>query len=374
MKRTSIQQLADFGQSVWLDYISRPLMEGGKLARMIELGLRGMTSNPAIFNRAIGESDDYDALIERLAPGRSPFDVYDELSVGDIRKAADIFLPVYRETGGLDGYVSLEIDPRLAYKIDETVAEGKRLAAKVDRPNVMFKVPATGEGMRAVEELTAAGMNINVTLIFGVSQYRAAAAAYLRGVERFLQRGGEAGRVRSVASVFASRIDTLADRLLAESPAGKKDAARVKALQGRAAVANCRLIYKAYLDLFSGSGFAPLRARGANVQRVLWGSTGTKNPAYSDIKYVTELIGKGTVNTVPEKTFEAFLARGEVRESLTADTADAPRILAELNALGIDMDSICARLLDEGVALFTASFEALLASIEKKAARVSAPR
>ncbi len=370
MSVTSIQKLGDFGQSVWLDYISRALIESGKLQQMIELGVMGMTSNPSIFDKAIGQTNDYDKLIAKLsAADKSVFEIYDELTVRDVQAAADIFLPVYKKSNGLDGYVSLEINPKLAYKADETIAEGRRLHKKVNRPNVMFKVPATKQGFCAIEELSASGMNINATLIFSVEQYINTAKAYLRGIERFLQNNGDAHNVRSVASVFASRIDTYVDKqidTLLNKEQDKKKSKELTALKGKAAAANCQIIYKNHLDIFSSTEFKRLQDKGAHFQRVLFGSTGAKNPAYSDIKYISELIGKNTVNTMPEKTLNAFLDHGEVKEALGADISGAEQVINSLKGLGIDIDEVCAVLLEDGVVAFAKSFESLLDSIAKK--------
>jgi transaldolase len=370
MTQNSIQRLNEFGQSVWLDYISRSLITSGRLQEMIGQGLRGMTSNPTIFDKAVNSGADYDERISALhKEGKSIFQIYDELTVRDIRDAADIFLPVYEESDGLDGYVSLEINPKLAYETDETIAEGKRLHKRVNRPNVMFKVPATDQGFKAVEELIAAGININITLIFAVEQYVNTAHAYLRGIKRLLQGNADVSKLRSVASVFASRIDTLTDKLIADLLAEEQDQAKreqLMSLKGKAAIANCRLIYKKHLDIFSSAEFKELHEKGANFQRVLWGSTGTKNPAYSDIKYVTELIGRNTVNTMPENTLKAFLEHGEVEEALTADVSGAQGVIDTLKGLGIDINEVCDRLLKDGVAAFAKSFESLLNSIQHK--------
>ncbi len=372
MSKDAIKALDAFGQSVWLDNISRSMIKTGRLAELIDLGLTGMTSNPTIFDKAVGSGTDYDDQIRRLRKaGAATFEIYDELTVTDVRDAADLFRPVYERTGALDGYVSLEINPKLADDAAATIAEGRRLCAKVDRPNVMFKVPATDPGFKAVEELTAAGVNVNITLIFSTKQYRDTALAYLRGIRKLLRENGDPAKVRSVASVFVSRIDTAVDALLDGVVGHEKKTKRKElaaALKGRAAVANSRLCYAEYGQLFAAEGTRDLLARGANVQRLLWGSTSTKNPAYSDIKYVTDLIARGTINTMPEGTFFAFLDHGAVAEALTADTADADEVLAGLRTLGISIDDVCAGLLDKGVRAFDKSLDDLLATIEKKAA------
>ena len=371
MAKNSMEELAEFGQSVWLDSISRSMFRTGSLKKLIGLGLRGMTSNPTIFEKAVAAGGDYDDQIRRLkADGKSTFEMYDELTTTDVRDAADAFRPVYESTRRLDGYVSLEINPKLAYKAKETIEEGLRLREKVDRPNVMFKVPATRPGFEAVEELTAAGVNVNITLIFSTRQYQDTASAYLRGIRRFLKENGDPAGVRSVASIFVSRIDTDVDEELEKAARlGTDEARKAKALslRGKAGVANCELSYGHFLEAFGSEGFRELEKSGVNLQRVLWGSTSTKNPAYSDIKYVTELIGKDTVNTMPEKTLEAFLDHGVVEEALTADVSEAEEVIEGLGSLGISIDQVCAGLLDKGVKAFEKSFDDLLRTIDKKA-------
>jgi len=332
------------------------MFETGKLKEMIRLGLRGMTSNPTIFDKAISLSNDYDKEIKDLNnKGKSTFEIYDELTVKDVQDAADVFRVVYDETNGLDGYVSLEVNPKLASKTQETIVEAKRLFKKVNRPNVMFKVPSTDAGFEAIEELLAEGINVNITLIFSLERYIKTARSYIKGITRLSKKQNDLSRINSVASVFVSRVDTLVDKMLNED-----------SLKGKAAVANSRLIYQKYLEIFSGEEFRQLKEKGANVQRVLWGSTSTKNPAYSDIKYVSELIGKNTVNTIPENTFEAFLDHGVVREVLTSDAQDALEAIQELKGFKIDINSVCAQLLQDGVAAFEKSFDSLLNSIKKK--------
>lgn len=361
MVKTTIERLNEFGQSAWLDNISRSMIESGRLKEIIELGLRGMTSNPSIFDKAIRLSNDYDAKIEELrSVNKSTFEIYDELTVKDVYDAADIFKPVYKATKGLDGYVSLEVNPKLAFKKEETVEEAKRLFEKVARPNVMFKIPATEAGYGAIEALLAEGINVNATLIFSLEQYRMTAHSFVRGIERFLQKEGDLSRVHSVASVFVSRIDTFADNLIGENEA-------LKSLKGKAAVANSSLIFKEYMKIFNSTDFKRLKERGANAQRVLWASTSTKNPAYSDIKYVTELIGKNTVNTLPENTFNAFLDHGIIEEALGQDASGAERVLGTLKDSSIDIKEICNKLLKDGVVAFEKSYDLLLNSIEEKA-------
>lgn len=377
MPKTSVQQLAEFGQSVWLDYISRPLMKTGKLQGMIDLGLRGMTSNPSIFNEAIGTRNDYDNEIVRLSEaGKLPFEIYDALTIEDIQRATDIFLPVYKKTNFLDGYVSLEINPKLAMKTKESIEEGVRLFKKVNRPNVMIKVPATSAGFPVIEELLAQGINVNVTLIFSLEQYEHTAAMFFKGMNRLMHsKGADLNKTHSVASVFVSRVDTAVDQLLDErltKENNQSQKAKLQSLKGTAAVANCQLIFEKFNTMFSGGVFKVLAAKNCPAQRVLWASTGTKNPQYSDIKYVAELISKPTVNTLPEKTIDAFLDHGVVKNAIENDVTDAKKVISALNDFGINVDQICAKLQADGVAAFEKSFESLLTSIETKARQLCA--
>ena len=374
MEKTTVQRLDELGQSVWIDYISRKLLDTGRLQELIDQGVRGLTSNPTIFDKAISGSPDYDQSIKALKAGNpSVFEVYDEITIKDIQDAADLFRPVYEETEGLDGYVSLEIDPRLANDTEKTIAEGKRLYAKVGRPNLMLKVPATDEGYAAITALLEHGINVNATLIFSLEHYLNTATAYVTGIRNLLARGGNVNRVHSVASVFVSRVDTLVDesidRLLNAS-SGRTESHKLKRLKGAAAVANAVIIYDRYRQMFANTGFEPLRKQGGNVQRVLWGSTSTKNPAYSDIKYVAELIGKGTVNTIPQKTLEAFLDHGELGEALPGDLGQAQAVIEALADYGIDIDVICGKLQEDGVIAFQNSFSSLLKAIEDKVVRL----
>jgi len=304
-------ELSRAGQSIWLDNISRAHIMGGTLRSLIEQGLTGLTSNPTIFDKAISSTDDYDNIIEeRVSAGCNVFEIYDDLTVRDVRDAADLFRPVYDATKKRDGYVSLEVNPKLAWQYEETIHECRRLLKKVGRPNVMFKIPATKAGIAAVEDLIADGININVTLIFSLAQYRASALAYMRGVKRYLDHHDNAENIASVASVFVSRLDTAVDGLLegraADDP---EDGQKYNRLMGKAAVANVQIIYAAYKEICSGPEFTALAEKGARPQRALWASTSTKNKAYQDIKYVAELIGRDTVNTVPDNTLKAFLDR-----------------------------------------------------------------
>jgi transaldolase len=361
MAKTLFHKLAEYGQSIWLDNISRSMIESGRLKDMLRLGLRGMTSNPTIFDQSIRMNTDYDGKIGEVRNlGKSTFEIYDDLTVKDVQDAADIFKEVYEATNGLDGYVSLEVNPKLAFKKDETIKEAFRLYSKVQRPNVMFKIPATDAGFSVIEELISEGININATLIFSVSQYEKAVHSYIKGISKLVQKGKDPSRVHSVASVFVSRVDTAVDNMVGEK-------AEFQHLKGNAAVANSTLIYKKYLEIFSQSEFKKLKDKGANLQRVLWASTSTKNPNYSDIKYVTELIAKNTVNTLPENTFQAFLDHGTVKEGIGKSFGEAKKILDDLKSYGIDVDNVCKKLLDDGIIAFEKSFDSLLASIEAKA-------
>jgi len=375
MSTSTIQQLADFGQSVWLDYISRSLLDTGKLKKLIELGLRGITSNPSIFNASIGNTNEYDEQIAKLkAAGRSIFEIYDALSVKDIQDACDQFVGVYKATKRLDGYVSLEINPKLADQTLASIEEGLRLFKKVGRPNCMIKVPATQEGFPVIEELIANSVNVNVTLIFSIEQYLEAVQAYFRGLQRAAQKGSDLSVIRSVASVFVSRIDTKIDKMLEERIAQSENEAersKLEFLKGRAAVANSRLIFECFKVQFACDEFRALFDKNANEQRVLWGSTSTKNPAYKDIKYITELIAKATINTIPAKTLEAFLDHGEVKDAFACDAKESEELIVQLRRAAIDVDALCLTLLDEGVIAFEEAFDEMMRSLEKKAAQLS---
>lgn len=368
MVNTTIDELARFGQSIWLDNINRGMLENGALKQMIALGLKGMTSNPSIFEKAVSLSSDYDKRILELSESqKTAFEIYDELTVRDIQDAADMFLDVYSQTNGLDGYVSLEVNPGLAHNAKETVKEARRLHKKVNRPNLMCKVPATKEGCLAIEALTALGININATLIFSLEQYTDAAYAYLNGLKSLLKQKVSLNTVRSVASVFVSRTDTavdgLLDKLIAAHPE-RKD--YFFSLKGKAAAANCALIYAKYCDIIQSAEFKELEEKGAYAQRVLWASTSTKNPAYSDIKYVSELIAKNTVNTLPDATFKAFLDHGLVRDALAGNCLYCQDTFLKLGDIGIDIDKVLVQLLNDGLSVFDKAFDSLLLTVTKK--------
>ncbi|HEC23877.1 MAG TPA: transaldolase [Chloroflexi bacterium] len=366
-----LRELKEHGQSLWYDNISRDLMDAGVIQKLVEDGILGMTSNPTIFMKAITGGNSYDAHLRELARSdKSPQEIYEELAIVDIRRAADILRPVYDETKGEDGYVSLEVSPFLAHRTDETVAEAVRLFEWLDRPNVMIKIPATPEGLPAIEEAIARGLNVNVTLIFSLDVYTRVMEAYLRGLERRIEAGQEVSGIASVASFFVSRVDTLVDKLLDERIAASNDPAeqeRLRNLKGRAAVANAKLAYQLFKQTFvEGERFQKLAEKGARLQRPLWASTSTKNPAYSDVKYVEELIGPHTVNTAPPHTIEAFLDHGRVADTLEQGVEEARAVMEELAGVGIDMKAVTDELLEKGVEAFADSFRQLLDAIEAK--------
>ncbi len=362
---TKLHELAALGQSVWFDFIRRSLLTSGEMERLVAMGVRGVTSNPAIFEKAIAGSEDYDEALRALAmEGRSVEAIYEALAIEDIRRAADVLRPVYEASGGVDGYVSLEVAPALAHDTARTVAEARRLFRAVGRPNVMIKVPATEEGLPAITALLGEGVNVNVTLIFSPAQYAAVVEAYLAGLEALAASGGELHSVASVASFFVSRIDTAVDRLL--------EAIGAAELQGRTALAVAKVAYRRFRELFRGERWARLAAQGARVQRLLWASTSTKNPAYADTLYVDNLIGPDTVNTLPPVTLEAFLDHGTVALTVGAGVDEAEAHLARLAELGIEMEAVYRRLLDEGVRKFSEAFDRLLASVARKRATVLA--
>ena len=375
-----LRLLADAGQSIWLDYLHRRILEDGELRKLIaEDGLKGMTSNPSIFEKAIGEGEDYDAAIrDLLAKGdlEAPA-LYERLAIADIRHAADLFRPTYDRLGGLDGYVSLEVSPYLAMDTDGTVEEARRLWKAVDRPNLMIKVPGTKPGVPAIRRLVGEGININVTLLFGLDAYLAVADAHLAGLEAWKAAGGDLSRVHGVASFFVSRIDTAIDKAIdARVAAGAGEGLqRLKALRGKVAIANAQIAYQLYLERTASPRWQALAAAGATPQRLLWASTGTKDPDYSDVLYVETLIGPDTVNTMPPKTLAAFRDHGRVRPTLTADIEEARRILAETEALGLDLNAVTDRLVADGVSLFAKAFDDLLTAVADKRTRFqSRPR
>jgi transaldolase len=366
MKENPLKQLEALGQSLWLDDIGRALIKGGALRRMIaEDGLRGMTSNPAIFEKAIVGSRDYEKDIQSMAGnGSDAREIYEAISQQDVRNAAAEFLPLYEKTEGRDGYVSLEVNPRLARDTQGTVAEACRLWGALDLPNVLIKIPATKEGLPAIRELIAEGINVNVTLLFGLPRYREAAEAYLAGLEARSAKGKPVRGIASVASFFISRIDSLVDPLLDEITArGGKAAEGAKKAKGQVAIASGKRAYQIFKGLFGGARFKKLASKGAMVQRLLWASTGTKNPDYSDVKYAEALIGPDTVNTVPHETLDAYRDHGAPKATLEQDGQAAREIMEGLGELGIQIDQVAQQLEDEGVQKFIKPFDKLMAAL-----------
>jgi transaldolase len=360
-RRSRLHELSELGQSVWIDFLSRQLLQSGELARMMEDdAVVGITSNPTIFQKAISAGDDYDEqLREVLAEEDDPKEVFLRLAVQDVRDACDVLRQVWDGGGGKDGYVSIEVDPNFAYDTDATIAEAQRLHEVVDRPNCFVKIPGTKPGLPAIEEMIARGRSINVTLIFSLQRYAEVVEAYLRGLERLVQSGGDPGSVASVASFFVSRVDTEADRRLDEVGAPPE-------LKGKLAVANAKLAYERYKELFSGERWEALRAKGATTQRCLWASTSTKNPDYRDVLYVEELIGPETVNTMPEETIRAFQDHGEVAPTLERDLDEAKRLFERIAEAGVDYDDVVVVLEREGVDKFSDSFRELLDGVQGK--------
>lgn len=360
-----LTELASLGQSIWFDFIRRSLITSGELQGLVDRGVRGVTSNPAIFAKAIAGSADYDDAMQQLIKAdKSVEAIYEDLAVKDIQMATDVLASVYETTGGGDGYVSLEVSPFLANDTEQTIAEARRLFETVGRPNVMIKIPATQAGLPAITAAIAAGVNVNVTLIFGLENYRQVAEAYIAGLEQLAQNGPSVAgghgvdRVASVASFFISRVDSAVDKLLEEK--GEK------ALMGKIAVANSKLAYAEFLNIFDGERWQSLADKGANFQRVLWASTSTKNPEYPDTLYVDELIGPDTVNTLPPATLDAFLDHGRAAATLTANLDEARSQIERLPELGIDLAAITQQLQDDGVSAFARPFEELLDSIAAK--------
>src|ERR1700733_14932985 len=369
--KNPLKQLLNYGQSMWLDYIRRDLFTTGKLTQMItEDGLRGMTSNPSIFEKAIADSSLYDDLFHSLAARKdlNAIGIYEQIAIRDIQDAADALRPVYEESKFRDGYVSLEVSPYLARKTPETMDEARRLWKAVKRENVMIKVPGTAEGLPAIRQLIGEGININVTLLFAQEVYEQVADAYIAGLEDLAGRGGNLKKMASVASFFISRIDTLVDSKLEEkikATTDTKQQALLKSLLGKIAIANGKLTYQRYQKIFSGPRWQALAAKGAQTQRVLWASTSTKNPNYRDVIYVEELIGPDTVNTMPPATVDAFRDHGKLRNSLTEDVAGAQTVMDNLAKAGISIKEVTDKLTQDGVKLFADAFDKLLAAVEK---------
>jgi transaldolase / glucose-6-phosphate isomerase len=373
------QQLLDLGQSVWLDYIHRRELKSGRFAAQVrEQGVVGVTSNPTIFQQAIGQGSDYDDAIRGPLARPEPLagvPLYESLAIEDVQAACDALLGVFERSGGLDGRVSIEVNPRLAHDTAGTVSEARRLRQQVGRANVMIKVPATAAGLPAVRTLTGEGVCVNVTLIFSLARYEQVMEAYLAGLEDRAARGEPLGPVVSVASFFVSRVDSKVDAAiearLAALPVGAPERAELLELPGRAAVANARIAYARFREVFATPRFAALAARGARVQRPLWASTSTKNPTYPDTLYVDELIGPDTVNTMPPKTLAAYNDHGVLDPRLLRGTAEARELFRRLPGLGVPVDALIGELEEEGVTAFVKSFESLLATLEEKRARMA---
>ena len=360
---TKLHELASMGQSIWYDNIRRALLDSGEMESLIDQGVTGVTSNPSIFEKAIAGSTDYDQALSRLVEeGKSVEEIYESLAIEDIQRTADLLSPIYERTEGLDGYISLEVSPTLAHDTIGSIEEAQRLYRQLDRPNVMIKVPATQAGIPAIEALIGEGINVNVTLIFSLSNYEAVAGAYIKGLESRVKRGGDLRKVASVASFFISRVDSAADREL--------EAINETGLLGKIAIANAKVAYSRFQEIFSGERWERLAQAGARVQRPLWASTGTKNPLYPDTLYVDTLIGARTVNTIPPSTLQAFLDHGAVSRTLDKDLDHAEAQLQRLAEVGVELDALTEKLQDDGVEAFANAFEALLLSVAEKRDRL----
>jgi len=362
MTRTKLHELAELGQSIWLDYIHRSLINSGGLRAYVNKGLRGVTSNPSIFADAIAKSDVYDDQIQKLAlDGKSPEEIYEELAIEDSRMAADVLRPVFDENDGNDGYFSLEVNPHLAHDRMGTINEAFRLFKAVDRPNIMIKVPATAEGIMAFKELTEEGLNINVTLMFSLAQYDLVAEAFISALEKRVANVYNLKPIASVASLFVSRVDIKVDEML-----DALNTPKAKSLKGKIGIANAKMAYQHFKKFFLNERWEHLTDKRARLQRVLYGSTGTKNPDYSDVMYVDNLIGPNTVNTVPPETLEAFLDHGKVALTLESNLDEARAHLEELAELGINLDDVTHQLLIEGVEKFAKPYDSLIKAIAEK--------
>ena len=369
MNENPLLRMQQFGQSIWLDFIDRRMIMSGQLKKLIDDdGLRGVTSNPKIFKDAISEGAEYEDDIRDLAgKSRSTEEIYQALTVDDIRRTADLFGPLYDASDGRHGFVSLEVNPHLARDIDGTLAEARRLWSALDRPNVFIKVPATLEGLTCIEQLIGEGININVTLLFGLPRYREVAEAYIAGLEARRRKNQPLARVASVASFFLSRIDVLIDPLLTQLvERGGEQASQARELKGQVAIASARQAYQIYKEIFKGQRFQTLAEQGARPQRVLWASTGTKNPEYSDIKYVEALIGSETVNTLPQDTLAAYRDHGEPAPRLETELDKAAEVFRRLGELNIDIDEKTQQLENEGIRKFNEPFDSLMATLESK--------
>ena len=372
---TKIQDLWDQQrQSVWLDDISRTMLQSGSLQKQIEQdGIRGITSNPTIFEKAIAAGDAYDDQIaDLIRAGKSSGEIFETVEIDDIRDACDLFADLYRDSGGSDGYVSIEVAPEFARDTEGTIGEVRRLWRSVDRPNLMVKIPGTAEGIPAIRQALTEGISVNVTLLFSVERYAEVANAYVEALEARHARGESIETLASVASFFVSRVDTLIDKQLDERAAADRSQADLaNSLKGKIAVANAKLAYQTFLEVFESDRFAPLRTAGGNVQRPLWASTGTKNPDYSDVLYVDSLIGPDTVNTMPAKTIQAFLDHGVIARTVDQGVDEARQAIADLERAGVDLRAATAQLEDEGIATFAKSFDSLISGVEGKRAELA---
>ena len=366
----TIQRNRTLGQSTWVDYIRRDMLTSGELDELIATGVTGLTSNPTIFEKAIAGSALYDSALDQLAGGRkSPAEIFEALAIEDIGDAADALRSVYDSTNGADGYASIEVDPTLAHDTVGTVSEARRLWARLQRPNVLIKVPATPEGIPAITQLIGAGINVNVTLIFALDAYRQVMDAHIAGIETLVRGGGDPSHVASVASFFVSRVDSAADALLDQrSEQGESSAA---GLRGRTAIANAQAAYALFKERYGRPDFQEFTAKGARAQRPLWASTSTKDPAYPDTMYVDTLIGPDTVNTMPPDTLQAVLDHGTSSPTLEGSGAEATAVLDALRSAGVDMEAVTSKLLTDGVASFANSFNNLLASIDAKCSELA---
>jgi len=352
--------LKEIGQSPWYDNIERCLVNNGGLKKLFETGLLGVTTNPTIFEKAVSGSTEYDQSIKDLSKkGKSGLRIYDTLTIEDVKKAAELLKNTYEKTSHLDGYVSIEVLPEFAHNAKKTIESAKEIFAKINMPNIMIKVPGTKESPEAVRELIKEGINVNVTLLFSVEHYEASAHAYIEGLKERLKNGKDISNVFSVASVFVSRVDTKLDKVFEEQ--------KINDLKGKIAVANAKIIYQRFKEIFSGNKFTKLGEKGGHVQRVLWASTGTKNPTYNDVKYVEELIGPHTINTMPPVTVNAFLDHGKITSVLDGELDDVQISLKKLSNLGIDLDKVCQEIQDAGIIAFQVSFDKLIQSIQNKA-------
>lgn len=371
MNKNPLLELEALGQSVWLDYLRRNALNNGEIQGLIDQnGVSGLTSNPAIFEKAIAGSHDYDNAIRSMVlEGKSIEEIYEALTIDDIQHAADLFRPIYDRREGGDGFVSLEVSPKLAHDTADTIAEARHLWTAVNRPNLLIKVPGTREGLPAIQHLIGEGINVNITLLFGLPRYREVAEAYLVGLETLAAYGKPLTRITSVASFFLSRIDVLIDPTLEKLRLeGGPIAESVAGVHGQVAIASAKVAYQIYQEIFGGERFRKLSHQGARTQRLLWASTGTKNPEYSDVKYVESLIGRNTINTIPLETLTAYREHGKPASQLEEDTQEAYRVLEGLRQAGVDLDAVTQKLEDEGVMKFSHAFEKLMGALQEKQA------